>query len=106
MSVSRDFAGQSGTVYRYVKVEPDGPAPLGSGNFIFVRASGKKPAIIFAGEGERLAEAIPAAWRQAVELHAATDIFARKTVSYKIRRDELEDLLAAHAPIMNRAPEA
>ncbi len=40
-----------------------------------------------------------------MDKHGATDIFARKTVAYRTRLGELQDLLVEHAPVMNRAEE-
>ena len=105
MNGSRDFRGQSGAVYRYQRVEPQGPAPLGAGNYLYVRADKATPVIVFAGECERLSEAIGTGWRDAVDKHGATDIFARKTVAYRARQEELQDVLAEHAPVMNDAAE-
>ncbi len=92
-------------VYRYQRVEPEGPAPLGAGNFIYLRASGRHPGVVYAGEAERLAEALGVRWREAVERHGATDIYARKNVAFRIRQDELTDLLAAYSPVMNGGPD-
>ena len=103
MNGSRDFRGQSGAVYRYQRMEPQGVAPLGAGNYLYVRAEKAAPVIVFAGECERLSEAIGTGWRDAVDKHGATDIFARKTVAYRARQEELQDLLAEHSPVMNEA---
>ncbi len=105
MNGSRDFRGKSGAVYRYQRVEPQGAAPLGAGNYLYVRAEKATSVIVFAGECERLSEAIGSGWRDAVDKHGATDIFARKTVAYRTRLGELQDLLVEHAPVMNRAEE-
>ena len=101
MSGSRDFKGESGAVYRYLHVEQEAATPLGAGNFLYVRADEEKPVIVYAGEGERLTTAIGARWREAAEKHGATQIFARRNVSAGIRREELADLMQAHAPVMN-----
>ena len=101
MSVIRDFRGESGVVYRYLHVENAGVTPLGAGNFLYVQAGGEQSVIVYAGEGERLTTAIGERWREAVERHGATHIFARRNVSLKTRQEELADLVGAHVPVMN-----
>ncbi len=101
MGGTRDFQGESGTVYRYLHVEHEASAPLGAGNFLYVRAEKEKPVIVYAGEGERLTTAIGVRWQEASEKHGATHIFARRNVSSGTRRDELADLKQAYTPVMN-----
>jgi hypothetical protein len=98
---NRDFGGASGAVYRYLHVESERMTPLGAGNFLYVREDEGRPVVVFAGEAERLTTAIGERWPEAAERHGATHMFARRNVSSKTRRDELADLLAAYAPVMN-----
>jgi hypothetical protein len=99
---NRDFGGASGAVYRYLHLEHERMTPLGAGNFLYVREDEGRPVVVFAGEAERLTASIGERWREAVELHGATHMFARRNVSSKIRQEELADLVAAHTPVMNR----
>ncbi|MDX9998832.1 MAG: hypothetical protein WCY15_14450 [Phenylobacterium sp.] len=100
-----DFAGQSGTVYRYTVLEEERMLPPAGANFVIARIEDRKAEVLFAGETDNLsAGAWRAPFEEARKAHGATDVLMRLNVRSSIRLQELEDLVAAHRPPMNGGP--
>lgn len=96
------FAGRSGAEYSYTPLTPQERLRPVAGNYVLARLNGNRGEIVAAGETDNLSRMD---WRDLLErgrmLHGATDILVRLNVRSAIRRDELEDLLAAHQPPMS-----
>lgn len=105
MPLQLDFAGQSGTVYRYTAFEEDRVLPPAGANYVIAKVDGKKAKIVFAGETDNLSSG---GWRrkfeEAQKRFGATDVLLRLNVRASIRRQEQEDLIGAHNPPMNGGP--
>lgn len=91
------FEGASGAEYSYVPLTPQERLRPLAGNYVIARLSPGETVLIAAGETDNLSR-MP--WQEmmdrAVILHGATDILVRLNVRSAIRRQELDDLLAAH----------
>lgn len=96
------FAGRSGAEYSYSPLTPQERLRPIAGNYVLARIEGQKASIVAAGETDNLSRMD---WRGLLEraqmLHGATDILVRLNVRSAIRREELEDLVAAHQPPMS-----
>jgi hypothetical protein len=103
MNVQIDLRGASGALYRYRMDNPARPANAAGGNFVYVRETPQETQVLFAGETDSLARADFERWGQAVAEHGATHLFTRLNVSLADRSRELEDLIAALEPVMNRS---
>lgn len=93
-----DLQGASGAVYRYKLAEDRDPRTTIAGNFIFVDATGS---IVFAGEANNLHGAA-SRFPEAAVKHKAEYLYTRLNVSGASRTDELQDILAAVKPVMNK----
>lgn len=97
-----DFAGKSGTVYRYTFLEEDRALPPAGANYVIAKVTDRGAKIVFAGQTDNLSSG---AWRaqfdEARKAHGATDILMRLNVRSTIRQQEQEDLVDAHHPPMN-----
>jgi hypothetical protein len=93
-----DLQGASGAVYRYKLAEDRDPRTTIAGNFIFVDADGK---VVFAGEANNLHGA-GARFGEAEQKHRAEYLYTRLNVSGASRTDELQDILTALNPPMNK----
>ncbi|MDX9998295.1 MAG: hypothetical protein WCY15_01710 [Phenylobacterium sp.] len=93
------FAGRSGAEYSYSPLTPQERLRPIAGNWVVVRTGGPKSQILAAGETDNLAR-MP--WEpllmRAVEDHGEAEVLIRLNVRSAIRREELEDLIAAHRP--------
>jgi hypothetical protein len=93
-----DLQGASGAVYRYKLAEDRDPRTTIAGNFIFVDAAGS---VIYAGEANNLHGA-GNRFSEAAQKHKAEHLYTRLNVSGVSRSDELQDILTALNPVMNR----
>jgi len=97
-----DFAGKSGTVYRYTVLEEDRTLPPAGANLVIARLEDRRAQIVFAGQTDNLSAG---GWRskfeEARKAYGATDILMRLNVRAAIRDQEQEDLIEAHHPPMN-----
>jgi hypothetical protein len=100
-----DFAGKSGTVYRYTILEEDRVLPPAGANYVIAKVSDRGAKIVFAGETDNLSSG---AWRRKFEearkRFGATDILMRLNVRSSTRQQEQDDLIEAHQPPMNGGP--
>lgn len=93
-----DLQGASGAVYRYKLAEDRDPRTTIAGNFVFVDAAGS---IVYAGEANNLHGA-GSRFPEAALKHKAEYLYTRLNVSGASRSDELQDILAAAKPAMNK----
>lgn len=93
-----DLQGASGAVYRYKLAEDRDPRTTIAGNFIFVDAAGT---VVFAGEANNLHGAANR-FPEASMKHKAEYLYTRLNVSGASRSDELQDIIAAVRPVMNK----
>lgn len=104
-----DFAGASGSVYRYSSIEEERHLPPAGANYVIAQVQNQAARILFAGETERLSdrewEAALATVRAELQQQRAGDaeVFTRLNVRSAVRRAEREDLIQAHAPPLNAA---
>jgi hypothetical protein len=96
-----DFTGQSGTAYRYTRLEDGQLMWPSGGNFLYVRQGDEGPQVVYAGETESLFRGYHDKWDRARAAHGATDIYLRLNISGSVRRAEQEDIVARHQPAMN-----
>jgi hypothetical protein len=93
-----DLQGASGAVYRYKLAEDRDPRTTIAGNFIFVDAAG---GVVYAGEANNLHGAA-SRFPEASLKHKAEYLYTRLNVSGASRSDELQDIVAAVRPVMNK----
>ena len=97
-----DFAGKSGSVYRYSALEEERHLPPVGANYVIAQVTPKGASILFAGETECLSDR---EWQAALaEAHARygeTAILTRLNVRGAVRKAEREDLIEEHSPPMN-----
>jgi hypothetical protein len=93
-----DLQGASGAVYRYKLAEDRDPRTTIAGNYIFVDAGGT---VVYAGEANNLHGA-GNRFPEAAQKHKAEYLYTRLNVSGASRADELQDILTALKPVMNR----
>jgi hypothetical protein len=93
-----DLQGASGAVYRYKLAEDHDPRTTIAGNFVFIDASGT---VVYAGEANNLHGA-GSRFPEAAQKHKAEHLYTRLNVSGASRTDELQDILAAMKPVMNK----
>jgi hypothetical protein len=93
-----DLQGASGAVYRYKLAEDRDPRTTIAGNFVFVDAHG---GIVYAGEANNLHGAANR-FPEAASKHKAEFLYTRLNVSGASRSDELQDIIAAVRPVMNK----
>ncbi|GGL23149.1 MULTISPECIES: hypothetical protein [Caulobacter] len=93
-----DLQGASGAVYRYKLAEDRDPRTTIAGNFVFVDATGT---VVYAGEANNLHGA-GNRFPEAAMKHKAEYLYTRLNVSGASRSDELQDILAALNPAMNK----
>ncbi|MFN3522708.1 MAG: hypothetical protein ACK4YQ_10705 [Phenylobacterium sp.] len=97
-----DFAGKSGTIYRYTSLDEQRPTPPAGANFVVAEISDKGVSIVFAGETDNLARGD---WRSALEeareRYERVEVLTRLNVRSAVRREELADLAEQHQPPMN-----
>jgi len=93
-----DLQGASGAVYRYKLAEDRDPRTTIAGNFVFVDATGT---VVYAGEANNLHGA-GNRFPEAAMKHKAEYLYTRLYVSGASRSDELQDIVAALKPAMNK----
>jgi hypothetical protein len=93
-----DLQGASGAVYRYKLAEDRDPRTTIAGNFVFIDAQGT---VIYAGEANNLHGAANR-FPEAALKHKAEFLYTRLNVSGASRSDELQDIVAAVSPVMNK----
>ena len=93
-----DLQGASGAVYRYKLAEDRDPRTTIAGNFVFVDATGT---VVYAGEANNLHGA-GNRFPEASLKHKAEYLYTRLNVSGASRSDELQDIVAALKPAMNK----
>lgn len=104
MARQYDFAGQSGTQYRYKSLEDLRPVSPGGANYLYVKWEGDIARVIYAGETDSLHRAVFESWDEARSEHGATEILARLNITGAVRRAEQADIIGKHRPAMNPAP--
>ena len=98
-----DFAGKSGSVYRYNTLEEDRFLPPVGANYVIAQITERGAALLFAGETENLSARD---WQDVLQAakgqfeHA--EVLTRLNVRSAIRMAEREDLIAAHTPPLNQ----
>jgi hypothetical protein len=93
-----DLQGASGAVYRDKRAEDRDPRTTIAGNFVFIDAQGT---VIYAGEANNLHGAANR-FPEAALKHKAEYLYTRLNVSGASRSDELQDIVAAVSPVMNK----
>ncbi|MBO9561080.1 MAG: hypothetical protein J7515_21160 [Caulobacter sp.] len=93
-----DLQGASGAVYRYKLAEDRDPRTTIAGNFVFVDATGT---VVYAGEANNLHGAANR-FPEASLKHKAEYLYTRLNVSGASRSDELQNIVAAVRPVMNK----
>jgi hypothetical protein len=97
-----DFAGKSGTIYRYTELDEQRPLPPAGANYVIAEVSDRGLAIVYAGETDNLARAD---WRgplsQAREHYERLEVLTRLNVRSAVRNEELDDIIRQHFPPMN-----
>lgn len=98
-----DFAGKSGSVYRYNALEEDRFLPPVGANYVIAQITPRGANLLYAGETESLAARD---W-QAALAHAQgqfehAEVLTRLNVRSAIRKAEREDLIEEHAPPLNQ----
>lgn len=97
-----DFAGKSGTIYRYTQLDESRPLPPAGANFVVAEVADKGMTIVFAGETDNLAGGD---WRgplaDARARFKRVEVLTRLNVRSAVRIAELTDLVQQHAPVMN-----
>ena len=98
-----EIAGKSGALYRYKLIEEERYLPPAGANFVIAEMTKAGTRIVFAGETDSLASQ---AWRPALEKAQKTcpsaKVLTRLNVTRVVREAERADLIAEHAPPMNR----
>ncbi len=102
MDTKIDLRGASGAVYRFRLADDAGAKTTISGNFVYVRATDGDPEILYIGQTDNLMMGVSARWPEAVSAHGATHLFTRLNVAGAARGAELQDLLEALHPVMNK----
>ena len=93
-----DLQGASGAVYRYKLAEDRDPRTTIAGNFVFLDVGGT---VVYAGEANNLHGASNR-FPEATQKHKAEYLYTRLNVSGASRSDELQDIVTALKPVMNR----
>jgi hypothetical protein len=96
-----DIRGASGNVYRFSRFRDGSPLSAMGGNFAYVREDGEALVVVYSGESENLMKDAQARWDEAAATHGVQHLFTRLNISERVRKQELEDILAAAAPPMN-----
>jgi len=96
-----DLTGRSGRCFRYSANE--GQLSPAGGNFALARPMpGGQWELIYVGEVESLMGELNPPQAEAAAAHGpGVRLFTRLNISRSVRREELEDVLAAYAPPMN-----
>jgi len=96
-----DVVGASGARYRFMLLRDGRPlSPMG-GNYLYGRPTGDRFEVAFAGEVQNLLKDAHARWSEAQLRFQVSEIFTRLNISERIRRQELDDIVAALRPPMN-----
>ena len=101
-----EFAGKSGSVYRYVTLEEERYLPPAGANYVIARITPQGSRILYAGETERLSareweQALGAARADSALGPGATEVLTRLNVRSAVRKAEREDLIEQHNPPLN-----
>ncbi len=97
-----DFAGKSGSVYRYSALEEERSLPPVGANYVIAQLSPTGASILFAGETECLsARDWQSILDEAQARYGVSEILTRLNVRGAVRKAEREDILAQHSPPMN-----
>lgn len=101
-----DFAGASGSVYRYSSLEEDRLLPPAGANYVIAHVSNRAARILYAGETERLSDreweaALAAVRAELPQDDGEAEVLTRLNVRSAVRRAEREDLIQGHAPPLN-----
>lgn len=102
-----DFAGKSGTIYRYSQLEENRPQPPAGANYVIAKIAGRSATILYAGETDNLSKG---EWRgrlaEAREQGERVHVMTRLNVRSAVRQAEAADLIEHHQPPMNGASAA
>lgn len=97
-----DFAGKSGSVYRYSTLEEDRFLPPVGANFVIARMGPEGAQLLYAGETDSLAARVWEAKLQAAhDQFEDAEVLTRLNVRSAIRQAEREDLIEAYDPPLN-----
>lgn len=102
-----DFAGKSGTIYRYTELEENRPQPPAGANFVIAAVAGRNATILYVGETDNLSKG---EWRgpltEARERAKGVQVMTRLNIRSAVRQTEAADLIEHHQPMMNGSPPA
>lgn len=97
-----DFAGKSGSVYRYSALEEERSLPPVGANYVIAQVTPQGASILFAGETECLsARDWQAALDEAHARYGPIEVLTRLNVRGAVRKAEREDIIEEHSPPMN-----
>jgi hypothetical protein len=102
MSDHIDVRGGSGKLYRFRLAQNGRPTSAMSGTYAYVREEPGAPAILFVGETDNLMTGAQTRWSEAIGQHQATHLYVRLNISAATRLEELQDILEANSPVMNK----
>lgn len=98
-----ELAGKSGARYRYTPIEEERFLPPAGANFIIAEVTREGARVVFAGETDNLSTQ---AWRPTLEKARkscpSAKVLTRLNVTRAMREAERADLIAEHAPPLNR----
>jgi hypothetical protein len=99
-----ELAGKSGARYRYALIDEERFLPPAGANFIIAELTKEGARLVFAGETDNLASQV---WRptleKALKTCPAAKVLTRLNVTRAVREAERADLIAEHAPPLNRS---
>lgn len=102
MSQTIEFAGKSGSRYRYMTIEEMRFLPPAGANYVIARRSGQDFKILLAGETDNLAMRT---WQNELDdaksRYGEVEVLTRLNVRSAVRREELADMIAGNQPPMN-----
>ncbi|MDP3175516.1 MAG: hypothetical protein Q8M88_13875 [Phenylobacterium sp.] len=97
-----EFAGKSGSRYRYTTLEEDRFLPPAGANFVIAQLASDGATVVMAGETDNLSARV---WRDRLEearsRFGEVHVLTRLNVRSAVRREELEDMISGHQPPMN-----
>ncbi len=107
MARQLDFVGKTGAAYRYTALENDRIPPMAGANYV-ISDTGPEAEIrlLFAGETENvMGDDLIARLRDVRRRWPLAELLLRLNVRRAVRLAERDDLVAAHLPPLNDAPE-
>ncbi|MFI4972930.1 MAG: hypothetical protein ACHP84_00150 [Caulobacterales bacterium] len=100
-----DVRGESGRFLRFMLLKDGRPlSPMG-GNYLYVRQTGDRTEILYAGEAQNLLLSALDRWTEASELLQAQGVYTRLNISERTRQLEHDDIVRGVRPQMNLTSE-